>query len=57
MLDQYATLIKMTLEGKAAEEIASAVGWPADAVATIAEEVMCADNISAASFPADREED
>lgn len=55
MNDPYTTLIQMAVEGKQPQEIANATGWPADAVQVMIEEVMHADNISAASFPNDVE--
>jgi DNA-directed RNA polymerase specialized sigma24 family protein len=42
MVDQYGTLIQMSLEGKAPEEIAKMTGWPADAVQTMIEELVIA---------------
>ena len=39
MADTYTMLLQMIAEGKPDEQIASATGWPVDAVATLREEV------------------
>lgn len=51
MVDPYSMLIQMAAEGKAADVIAKAVGWPLDAVETMVEELMSADAHGGTSEP------